>query len=366
MEVDRIAVCAETPLWSLTHAYPQRIDMSNLYSNWPADKKHLIRAADGLRRLMLDDLTDKDCKMDKRIADLDQYLPYLLAIEKIKTDNASIKLGSACFDWKQTPIIIEKYMDRKFTGEYVGAEVLHIIWLKGVEYMNSAFGFYEADDLTGAMLRLRESSGIFEFLAGDRVRGVGKEEIVPVEFQAPVFESFTTLTLAEAYALGAKSGERNGAKSSVLAKMCHAVSVCYGSSLDAIGRVNPRGCIHSQYINWLAAVKRYYEAATAVYLGYDSEAEGETGTACGLALLAIKHLTGISRIDAINKRVNVPADKLLERVKQLHAEWSKKNCSVMLQGIPDEATIEALITKRCSSLPNLPRGVPFVLPDPSA
>lgn len=302
--------------------------------------------------------------MKLRLEDLNKYLPLALAIEKEKIENVKIKASGEKIKWKQTPIVIQKYQDRAFDGNYWSVEILHLVWLKANELLNSAYLLAQSDDVEGAIGQLKEVAGVFHFLASDRLRVTGGES-VPVEFQAPVFNSMMSLSLGQVYALIASKGESDGLPSSALGKLCYTISATYSSALDAINNVKPAKIIHEQYINWLVSIKAYYHACAAIHLAYANKAKGALGKAISLMRVAIKDLNGISKLDRHNIRLNGPADALLENAQKVEPEWTKENFDIQNDYVPTPEESEMFITTSCTIMPNLPQPTPFVMPEPA-
>ena len=365
MSSERFLVCAQTPLWSLTHASPEPVKLGQIFHHWPVEKQQLIMDAQNARDLMYSHLKQEGAPMQLRLEDLDRYLPLALAIEKEKNENSKITVDKEeRIRWIQTPIVVSKYVDRSFTGEYWSVEVLHVIWLRAIELLNNGFVLYKAEDIEASIKQFREVAGVFHFLASDRLR-LPSGEALPKEFQAPVFNSLMTLSLAQAYALIASKGELDGLAHSALGKLCYTVSATYGSALDAVQSSKGEKVIHKQYINWLIGTKAYYHACAAFCLASANRQNDAMGKAVGLIRVAITDLSGIGKLDKHNKRLTESAERLLAEAKKLEASWAQENFSVQSQYVPSAEETEMFITETCTVMPNLPQPIPFALPKPA-
>ena len=366
MSSEPFLVCAETPLWSLTHGFPEQTNLGKVFHHWPVEKQQLLMDAQNARDLILEHLKQEGASMELRLQDVDRYLPLALAIEKEKNSNAKITVDKdERIRWRQTPIVVSKYVDRSFSGDYWGVEVLHVIWLRAIELLNNGFVLYKANELEASIKQFREVAGVFHFLASDRLRCPGSEAL-PKEFQAPVFNSLMTLSLAQAYALIASKGELDGLQNSALGKLCYTVSATYGSALDAIieSKLQDK-VIHMQYVNWLIGTKAYYHACAAFHLGLSAKQKGAIGRAVAFIRCAITDLSGIGKLDKHNKRLAESADRLLKQAKALEGPWAKENFDIMAEVVPTPEETERIITEMCVIMPNLPQPVPFTLPEPA-
>ena len=217
------------PLFTLGHACPKETNLLEVFTGWPSNKIQLLHQAQELRNAIKDNILKETISVPEKLNMVNQYLPYALAIEKIKNENPGIKHNSkAKIRWKQSPIVVSKYIDRVFYGDTFFNEVLHVIWLRAVLLLNNAFLLSQSGTVEEAVSCLRECSGIFLYLANDRLRI--STEPVAVEFQAPVFNSFSSLAIGQAYGLIAAKGENDGINASALGKLCYTISTTFSSS----------------------------------------------------------------------------------------------------------------------------------------
>jgi hypothetical protein len=357
-------ILSSPPLFTLGHAVPSEIPLAKVFPNWPPEQAALLSAAQTARTELIQVIKEESVTQRVRLGAVNKYLAYALGIEDLKSKTPTIIVDqSQRFHWAQSPIVTSKYHDRFFDGRYFSLEVLHVIWLRAVILLNLAFAHYNANDLQDAIAVYREAAGIFHFLATDRLRVIGAEQ-VPVEFQAPVFNSLMTLCLAQAYSLIASKGEQDGTSPSAIGKLSYSISATFASALDAIKAESVKGIIDPQYDAWLLGIKLFHHAVAAIGLARTAKAADEYGKSVGLLRLAIEDLTKIAPLHKCNRQLNDAAAKLLETVKPWEADWAKQNAMIAMEPVPSLADAE-LIVASCTVMPNLPQPTAYVLPQPA-
>ena len=356
-----LSVC---PLFTLGHACPGDTNLLEVFINWPSNKLQLLHQAQEYRDALKDNVLKETISVAEKLRMVDQYLPFALAIEKIKSENPNVKAnGKIKIRWKQSPIVVSKYIDRVFYGDTFFNEVLHVIWLRAVLLLNNAYVLYNSGTIEESVACLRECSGIFLYLANDRLRI--SSEPVAVEFQAPVFNSFSALAIGQAYELIAGKGEGDGINSSALAKLCYTISTTFSGSLDAVEGCKPPNAVHEQYKNWVNGIKHFFLATAAINMGYAQMDKQESGQALGLLRLAIHYLDEIGTYDRHNIRLNDASKKLADAIRPIEKKWTSENFSFQAKYVLPLKEAEMFITTNCISMPNLPQPIPFQLPDPS-
>ena len=361
----RITTLAKIPLFSLTHAQPDPdTDIRSCFVYWPNDHLNILSSAQKMRNAIAKEIGDQQIPQMRKIEIVDKYLPYAIAMEKIKNDSTKVKASKENkFKWRQSPVVVSKYIDRSFSADYVANEVLHTIWLKGILLLNFATILSKEDDLEKAITTLKECAGVFQYLASDRLRM--SNETVAIEFQAPVFNSFTSLALAEAYALIAYKGEQDGISQSALGKLAYTVSATFSSALDAINSAKPNTkFIHQQYINFITGAKLFFQAVSAVNLAFHVKGQSQIGKAIGLIRLAINYLDKAIKLDKHNLRLNEAIKELAPQLPQYDKKWTDENALIQAEYIPPFAEAEMFMTTTCTMMPNLPQPIQFVLPEP--
>lgn len=359
--LQRPPTLSDVPLWTLGHACPMPTNLRTLFKNWPADKLNLLVTAqqkrDAIEEIILKDAYSVAQKLER----VNEYLPYALAMEKEMKGNQSITANKENrFKWKQTPLVTSKYLDRSFNADFIQNEVLHVIWLRGVLLLNNAYVQYKADQLEASVQSLRESAGVFLYLANDRLRVT--TEPVAIEFQAPVFNSFSSVALAEAYSLIAAKAEADGLAPAAIGKLCYAISTTYNNAFDAIKAATPEKAIHEQYCNWVNGIQKYFFALAAINMGYSQASAQKDGQAIGLYKLAISRLDGIDKLDKHNVRLNQASVNILGAIKPVESKLAKDNAAIKAEYVPPANESEQFITASCTTLPNLPTAIPFQPP----
>ncbi|OHT09852.1 hypothetical protein TRFO_04373 [Tritrichomonas foetus] len=364
MSSGRPLTLTKTPLFTLGHACPQDVQLKSLFINWPHDNLKLLSTAQEMRDKIKSNITSDKYPFSAKLEMVNNYLPVALAMEKIKKENAKVTANKENrFKWKQSPIVINKYLERNFNSDYIANEVLHVIWLKAILLLNHSYLLYTGNDIEKAIATLKECAGIFHYLSADRLRV--SNEPVAIEFQAPVFNSFTSLALGQAYSLIAAKGEADGISPSALGKLCYTVSATYSSALDAIKTAKPPEAIHEQFIHWLTGVKLFYQAAAAANLAYAQNAAQAIGKSIGLIRLAIGYLEQAVKLDKHNIRLNEASNELIAALQPIDKKWTQENFTVQAEYVPPAAEAEMIMTTTCTMMPNLPQPTPFSLPEPA-
>lgn len=355
---------ATVPLFTLGHACPGETNLLEVFTNWPSNKLQLLHQAQEYRDALKDNVLKESISVAEKLRMVDQYLPFALAIEKIKAENPHVKSnGKAKIRWKQSPIVVSKYIDRVFYGDTFFNEVLHLIWLRAVLLLNNAYVLYTSGTVEEAVSCLRECSGIFLYLANDRLRI--STEPVAVEFQAPVFNSFSSLAIGQAYGLIAAKGEGDGINCSALGKLCYTISTTFSSSFDSVEGCKPPNAVHEQYKNWVNGIKHFFMALAAINMAYSQIDKQEIGNALGLIRLGIHYLDEIITYDRHNIRLNNASKTLADSLRPLEKKWTSENFSFQAKYVLPFKEAEMFITTNCISMPNLPQPTPFQLPDPA-
>jgi hypothetical protein len=351
------------PLFTLTRSIPEPSSVTQLFRNWPADQAHLLPAAQAARDTLTQYCKQQDSSLSQRLDAANAYLPLAFAIEKVKAETPSIQVaGDNRLKWLQSPIVIKKYIERSFSGLYWSVEVLHLLWLRAVSLLDNASLLLEAGNRETAVITLREVSGIFHYLASDRLRSMTSEE-VPVEFQPAVFNSFMSLALAQAYAIIASKGEEDGIPPQGLGKLCFTIFATFSSALDSIQTAKPPGLIAAQYVNWIKGAKDFFHGAAAIYVSFALKAKNEIGKAIGLIRVGIADLQGIPAIDRLNRKLNEQAVAILERAQAIEPQWTESNFRIAAEVVPRREEAEQVLSASCAVIPNLPQPIPFVLPE---
>jgi len=358
-----ISVLEEIPLFTLILAQPQSSKFDNVFYGWPAEKLGMIQKAQETRDRLVEHMKGV-CSFTQRVSDIDAYIPYMLAVEKEKQENPRIAASKDHkFHWKQTPLIVDKYIDRYFNADYCQNEVLHAIWLKAILLLNEADTLHKADKDDEAISYLRNCAGIFQYLAADRLRMTSNA--VPIEFQPPVFNSLVTLSLGQVYALIALKGERDGLSKKALGKLCYTIANTFSSSLESIRSATPKEAFHVQYINWVEGMSYYFLACSSILFAQSQWTSEEAGSAIGLIRYAMKNLEKAISIDKRNERINKACQNLLNTIKPKNEQWSQENFTVYTQAVHDEVEVKRFLSSSSLTQLNLPQPSSYVIPEPS-
>ena len=356
----KITVLTKVPLFTLAHPSTNKLRLKDLFKNWSPENQQILNDAQNARDNVVE-LMKSNNPLDMRISAVDRYLPYALAIEREIANGVTIN-QSTKITWRQSPFVGAKYVERQFTGQYFSMEVLHMIWLKSVMMLNSAYLQYESNSLEQSVATLKEVAGIYHYLSSDKLR-VGTQN-APHEFQSNIFNSLKSLCLGQVYSLIASKGERDGLPSLALAKLCYTISATFSSALDALGTISPPDAIHPQYINMLKGLKQFYYAASAIHYAYYQHGKDACGKAISLIRFAIDRLSSLLTLDRDNTRINEAASMLLNLIRPLDEQWGRDNFYVQNEYIPTKEEAELMITQSVTSMPNLPQPTPYNLPEP--
>jgi hypothetical protein len=351
-----------TPLFTLTRAVPEPVSLGKIFVRWPADQSKLLSDAQAARETLVTHCKNEKAPVPVRLDSLNRYLPLAAEIERVRGATPTVQVHKDLkIKWQQTPIVITKYQERRFGGDYWSVEVLHLVWLKAILQLDNAALLFRDGNREGAVLVMREVAGIFQYLASGPARGD-----VPVEFQPAVFNAMMNLALGQAYALIANKGEGDNLPPGGMGKLCFTIFAAYTSALESLQAANPKGLVHPQFISWLTGVKGFYHAAAALFLAFACKAKDETGQAVGLIRLAISELTRIPKLDSHNKKLNEPAAALGARAAKVEPEWTSENFRVFNKVVPSVEDTDLYLAKTCTMMPNLPQPVPFVMPSVTA
>jgi hypothetical protein len=351
------------PLFTLTRSVPEPSPVSAVFANWPAEKAQLLRDAQAARDKLSESCKSKDSTLRMRLDAANAYLAIAIAIEKVKAETPTIQVnGDRRLKWLQSPIVIRKYIERSFSGLYWNVEVLHLIWLRAVTLLDQASLHLDDGSREPAVTALREVAGIFHYLASDRLRSVTSEE-VPVEFQPPVFNSFMSLALGQAYAIIASKGENDGVPPQGLGKLCFTIFATFSSALDSIQTAKPPELIQPQYVNWIKGAKAFFHGAAAIYIAFVHKAKNEIGKAIGLIRLGIADLESIPAIDRLNGKLNQEAVAIVAKAKGVEPGWTQANFRISSEVVPQKEEAEQLLSASCTVVANLPQPIPFVPPE---
>lgn len=351
------------PLFTLTVSKTENVKLDQVFEKWPAEKMDIINQAQNARDLLADHLKIRQA-YSTRISDIDKYLPLFVTIEKEKLSNPKITASQKHkFQWNQTPIVTQKYYERSFSGNYCQNETLHIIWLKGIIYLNMAFEEYEAQRPEQSVLYLRTAAGIFEYLASDRCRSIDKAS-APVEFQPAVLNSLMNLMLGQAYAIIAGKGEFGGTPNKALGKVLYASHTAMQTALDSIKGCTPNDVIDIQYVHWLEQLSAITQAYTCIFFAKDQKANDEDGMAIGLIDLALKHLKNVEKCEPKNIRPNAAIRELIDKLTPIRAKWADDNFLFNNKPIANEVNANRFIATQTLSVLNVPQPVQYSPPEP--
>ena len=355
----------KVPLFTLTPSKFNQEKLEAIFPKWPMEKLDYLNQAQVYRDLLCEHLKMRQPCMT-RIADIDKYRPMFGSIEKEKLGNPRIEASPKHkFHWVQTPIVVEKYVERTFSANYCMYETLHLIWLKGILYMDQAFDDYEANRHEQAVINLRTAAGIFEYLASDKCRCIDKQS-APIEFQPAVFNALMNLMLGQAYLIIASKAEFNGAGKKAIGKICYAAHTSFQTANDAIKGATPIESIEPQFIHWLEQILEISQAFTCVMFAYDSKKNDEDGMAVGLLNLAINHLKKVEKIEPKNLRPNNCIKGLIATLEPLKTKWGEENFLMNNKVVANEVDATRYLATQNIAVLSVPQAVPYSQPEPQS
>ena len=352
----------KTPLFTLTPPQLGPSDLSGIFEGWPKEDLELLHQAQDARDLLMNHMKGQFAN-SIRLSDIDKYFPLFVKIEHEKLTNP--RIGSSRtkkFQWRQSPVVTEKYQERSFPATYCSNEGLHLMFLKAILLMNQAYDDNEAMHPEQAVTNLRQCAGIFQYLASDRCRNLDKAT-APIEFQAPLFNSFMSLALGQVYAIIASKGERDGTSKSALAKICYTASTTFQTALDAIKTATPADAFHRQYMDWIEQLAALYHAYACVLFAFAQKQKEEDGMAIGLLRLAMDEIKKVDNLYPKNERPNTAIKVLLEKLEPLNKKWSEENSMLNCKPIADHTEANRFISTSALVLLNLPQPTPYNPPD---
>ena len=352
----------KTPLFTLTPPQLGPSDLDGIFENWPKEDIELLKQAQDARDNLMNHMRGQFAA-SIRLADVDKYFPIFVRVEQEKMSNP--RIGSSRtkkFQWKQSPVVTEKYQERSFPATYCANESLHLMFLKAVLLLNQAYEDNEAQHPEQAVSNLRQCAGIFQYLASDRCRNLDKAT-APIEFQAPLFNSFMSLALGQVYAIIAAKGERDGTSKSALAKICYTASTSFQTALDAIKTATPDDAFHRQYAFWIEQMAALYHAYACVLFAFAQKQKEEDGMAIGLIRLAMNEIKKVDNLYPKNERPNTAIRVLLEKLEPINKKWSDDNSFLNCKPIADETEGNRFIATQALVLLNLPQPLPYSPPE---
>jgi len=312
----------KTPLFTLTPSKLRPSSLEAIFENWPQETLPVLQAAQDSRDQLMNHMDGKFGNI-VRVQDVDRYIAQFVNIEHEKLTNPRIGSSkSNKFGWRQSPLVVEKYMDRSFPGTYCQNEELHLIFLRAILLMNQGYEDNEAGRPEAAVQNLRQAAGVFQYLASDKCRNVDQSS-VPIEFQAPVFNAFMNLCLGQVYAIIASKGERDGTGKSALAKICYTASTTFQTAFDAIKAVNPADALHRQFSDWIEQMTALYHAYACALFAVAQKSKDEDGLAIGLIRLALKEVKKVDNLYPKNARPNAAIAELIKKLEPLDKKWSE-------------------------------------------
>lgn len=352
----------KTPLFTLTPATLGPSKLDGIFENWPKETLEQLNAAQDARDQLMNHMNGRFAAAT-RIQDIDRYLKLFVDIEQEKLVNPRIgSSASKKFSWQQSPIVVEKYKSRTFPATYCQNEELHLIFLRAVLLMNQAFEDDEAGRPEAAVQALRQSAGIFQYLASDKCRNIDATTL-PIEFQAPVLNSLMNLALGQVYAIIASKGERDGTGKSALAKVCYTASTTFQTAFDAIKAATPADAFHRQYSDWIEQMAALYHAYSCALFALAQKQKEEDGMAIGLIRLAIKEAKKVQNLYPKNARPNAAIDELIKKLEPIDKKWSEENFIIACKPIADENAANRFIATSALVLLNLPQPTPYTAPE---
>jgi hypothetical protein len=293
-----------------------------------------------------------------RLTLLNGYLPLALSLSDVLDRYPIIQISDRRLKWTQSPIVALKYRNRIFNGSLWDLEILHCVFLKGILLLDVAVTAATPEVAVGS---LREAAGVFQYLVSDATRDFPVTQ-PPVEFQPVVLNALVSLALAEAWSVIVTRGEDDPTKLVALGNVCFTGFSALSAAVGAIQRV-PRGVIHPQFVNWLAAETLVLHAGAALFLCFSAKQKGEMGEALGLVRVAIDDLQKSIALDSNNKKINESAAGLLSRAEAANVKWGNDNFRLHQQAVLEKESAQNKLASTGRLIGNsLPQAIPFVLP----
>jgi len=352
------------PLFALNPGTPLPTRLDKIYKDWPAEYENLITEAQQQRDLLVQHMQGQFSNL-ARISDIDKYLPTITNIEHIKLNNPSIKTNEKeKFHWKQSPLVREKFQQRSFNGEYIQNEILHLIFLKAILLLNQGSHDFNAGKLEVAASSLKQSAGIFQYLASDRCRNIDPST-APIEMAPPIFNSLMSLCLGEMYSIIAAKGEKDGTSKSALGKVTYTSSTTFQTALDALHSYGPQNVIHQQYDFWLQQLIALFHGYSCAFFAFAQKQKEEVGMSIGLLRLAIKETQKVEKLYKKNELPQKAINSLIEQLQPYDSKWSEDNFIMACKPIADETTTNRFISTSALTNLNLPQPANYDPPEPT-
>ena len=358
-------VLEHIPIFSLTNPVLEKTDLLKIFNKWPKEKIETLQKAQKARDILCDHMTQK-VSLQLRLEDINRYLPFALAIENEVNQNPDVCTKvDLKISWRQSPIVVPDYQPRKFGGKFFSVEILHLLWLRSTLLLDEGYLLSESCEYEKSIPVLRELAGIFNYLSGDRLRVTTNQEALPIEFQSAIFQSMNMLALSEVYALLASKAERDNFKPLSLCKLCYTVNFTLQNALQVLSTINEssKKIIHPQYREWLSASSNFFSSTGAILCSFYYKTNEKMGSAISLLRYAISKFNTTLKLPKCHERISNPIKEILPKIIQLEKTWADENMVIQQEYIPEFDAAENLMAQICTTIPNLPQPIPYILPE---